>query len=232
MMGEFNSRQKVFDFIYVIAMQDAVRQKAYQGERKWLWDLSKDETKAIRDKAQAFVDRILNGEFNRADKQKEYDVKFSKLARTICDEINEQADTRANREGKETRDGDFTFGNAQKLINMLCKYFYILVYDNFELKTCFTCCHCPMDSILLENVWEKRNEWNDLKESLEKDFAKTITENYFNKSWGNEDFEEKEDPKERILPLRYECFQKAVRELVNKADDIENSIEFDYQQWV
>lgn len=231
-MKKFDSKQQVFDFIYVIAMQDAVRQRSYQGERKWLWDLSKDETKIIRAELQAFIDNILKGKFNRvegqeeynAEGQKKYNIEFGRLARTICNEINRLEDERAVSEGKEKRDGDFTFGNAQKLINMLCKYFYILVYDNFELRTRFIYCHCPMDSILLKKVWEKRDEWN------EKVPNKIITEKYFNKSWGNEDFEE-ENSNENILPLRYRCFQEAVRALVEKADDIISSIEFDYKEW-
>ena len=42
-MEKFDSKQQVFDFIFVMAMRDAVMQKAYNGEKAWLWDLSKDE---------------------------------------------------------------------------------------------------------------------------------------------------------------------------------------------
>ena len=222
----FDIRQQMFDFIYVIAMQDAVRQKAYKGERKWLWDLSDGKIKDTRVKLQSFINDIIKGKFNSRDKQEEYDSAFVGLAADICIDINKLADERVAKAGKK-RDGNFTFGNAQKLINMVCKYFYVISYDNMDLRTCFICCHCPMDGILLERIWDHQNEWKDLKESLENTSKKIITEEYFKKSWGNEDFEKGEN----IFPFRYDCFQKAVRKLVEKSDDIQNSIEFDYKEW-
>lgn len=223
-MNKIDMKEKIFDFIYVIAMKDAVNQKAYNGERKWLWDVSKEEIKDIRVKLQSFIDDILNGNFYAKGTQNEYDKKFIELARIICDEVNKLEKERVNKEEKIKHVGNFTFGNAQKLINMLCKYFYFLVYDNPELVKYFKFCHCPMDSILLKNVWEKKDEWIN---SLDKDLNEILTSSFFQKSWGTEEFEE-----DRQFPLRYNCFQKAVQKLVEDSNDMKNCIEFDYRGWV
>ena len=46
----------------------------------------------------------------------------------------------------------FTFGNAQKLINMSAKYMYMATYGRPELRGRFAACHCPMDAILIRTV--------------------------------------------------------------------------------
>ena len=61
-MEKFDSKQQVFDFIFVMAMRDAVMQKAYNGEKAWLWDLSKDECMYVRNEIWKFIDnQILRG---------------------------------------------------------------------------------------------------------------------------------------------------------------------------
>ena len=56
-------------------------------------------------------------------KQEDYDKEFLRLAIDICNKINKVENSK-----------EFTFGNAQKLINMMCKYFYILVYNDESLR--------------------------------------------------------------------------------------------------
>ena len=48
--------------------------------------------------------------------------------------------------------GSFTFGNAQKLVNMTAKYFYLLVYRDQGLRFCFDQCDCPMDLSMKQTV--------------------------------------------------------------------------------
>ena len=210
-MEKFDSKQQVFDFIFVMAMRDAVMQKAYNGEKAWLWDLSKDECMYVRNEIWKFIDdQILRGKFDHQKKQEDYDKEFLRLAIDICYNINKVENSK-----------EFTFGNAQKLINMMCKYFYILVYNDESLRKHFVCCHCPMDSIMLDIVWRKRvKDRKDQYGIFGKDFKD---------SWGNEDFLEENGIKN--IPKRYAIFQKAVRDLIADKSGIENGIEFDYSEW-
>lgn len=213
-MEKFDSKQQVFDFIFVMAMRDAVMQKAYNGEKAWLWDLSRPESVYVRNEIWKFIDdQILKGKFDHQEKQEEYDKEFLRLAIDICNKIN-----------KAENPKNFTFGNAQKLINMTCKYFYILTYNNENLRKYFACCHCPMDQNLLKKVWEDRSNWIDdieLKAHKKSDFMI---------SWSKLEFKEDEDRKR--LPDQYRAFQDAVRKIVDNNDrGIINSIEYDFVSW-
>ena len=47
---------------------------------------------------------------------------------------------------------EFSYGNAQKLVNMTAKYIYIATYFNDDYKDKFEKCHCPMDSLIVESL--------------------------------------------------------------------------------
>ena len=55
------------------------------------------------------------------------------------------------------RSGQFTFGNAQKLINIVCKYFYIISYKDSSVREKFKYCHCPMIVFYLK-MFGKKNK--------------------------------------------------------------------------
>lgn len=185
----------ILEFIYVLAMREATIQQAFKGEKRQLTDVKKN--KETVDILETFVNDAINVGFQY---QEDYDKRFYNTANNICDKINKY-----NIEGN----GVFNFGNAQKLINMTMKYLYIMCYKHEEKRELFRFCHCPMDSILLKHVWEKRKdlpEWNNWKRE---DFLA---------SWGNE-----KDGHER-----YNAFQKAIKEL---KDDNQYALEYDYQIW-
>jgi len=201
-------RDMIFEFVYVMAIRDATMQGAYQGDKKWLWeDLKEDEedkksiTDKVKDLLKTHIDIILNmDKTNEIESQEEYDKCFEELARGIC-----------NIEGLS-----FTFGNAQKLINMTIKYFYIICYKE-DKRGCFRYCHCPMDGRLLERVW------TDNADCLrEKGYSRTN----FCKGWSTMDFEDKG------MPKRYLDFQECIREYCNKDKKLKNAIEYDYAKWI
>ena len=197
MSDTINIDDSILRFIYTIAMRDATLQKAYNGEKKWLWE----DDKVSKDIINELKNLIIKNKYNSQD---DFDKAFLTTAKEICNIIN------GNKKNKV-----FTFGNAQKLINIFTKFLYIQTYDNEKLRENFKYCHCPMDSILLNAVWKNKEKW-DSKSKIER--------SEFLASWGEEtsnNFKE--------LPNRYSIFQEAVRTLAEKEGL--NSIEYDYIIW-
>lgn len=231
--------ENVFNFIYVAAMRDAVLQNAYEGEKKWLYE--PNYFKIWRADIQKFMDEVLTGTFTG---QKDYDDKFLKTAEKVCSKINsnkpENRTVAGETSGKKVK---FTFGNAQKLLNIMLKYFYITCYnDNTYKRNNFRFCHCPMDQIMLNKVWEACKCKQDIqcRRCPQRDKCQyelhTISEmkcyeakGKFTKSWGKEDFEK------GGYPNRYLAFQAAVRVLAGKENPYPEEkpypIEYDYSEW-
>ena len=97
-------QEEIFEFVYKMAFQDAVWQKAYEGKKKDLYEIS--EAKEVVEKYAYYI--IERGHHLA---QEEHDKIFRDTALKLCKVINKD---------------DFTLGNAQKLINMTAKYLYIL----------------------------------------------------------------------------------------------------------
>ena len=130
---------KIFDFIYMCAMRDAIIREAFKGEKTWIESVA--TAKVILRK---YIDRVLNNEF---DSQRNHDNCFLEIANEICQAINEAK--------PQNGIATFSFGNAQKLINMTVKYMYGFCYQNPDLRGGFRYCHCPLDSIMLNKVWQR-----------------------------------------------------------------------------
>ena len=108
---------------------------------------------------------VNNVLLNSYKSQEAYDKAFLDTTINVCNIINED------------KKNHFKFGNAQKLVNMILKYFYISTYNNDNMRKGFQYCHCPMDQQLLEKVWKNRNNLTHLG-----------TRSTFLKSWGKEEF--------------------------------------------
>ncbi len=110
-----NVSEEIFEFIYDAALRDATLMKAYEGTKKDL--LTNEEAKKV---VRQYVDNVLSGknpDFYKAEE--ELEAAFN--------------------------DDKFVFGNAQKLLNMACKYFYIICYNDSSLREYFESCHCPLE---------------------------------------------------------------------------------------
>lgn len=193
--------KNIFGFIFNESMDEAVNQKAYKGKKKQLKNLCDYES--LEDELSKIIRNVLNGNYER---QEVYDAGFIETTINICNIINQK-------EGNNK----FTFGNAQKLINMMMKYFYITCYGNKAAKDKFKFCHCPMDQQLLKKVWDVRV---NLRHKHNIELGKYVD---FMKSWGNEDF------KDCSYPDRYILFQEAVRVLAQEKGI--SPLEFDYNVW-
>lgn len=196
---------RIIQFIYVESIRDAVLQLAYRGQKSWLENISlfPQSMAAIK----GLIQNILAGQYHSNEG---YNKDFLQTAIVLCDEINTQAGNT-----------EFSFGNAQKLINLMVKYFYISSYGDNQKKQYFTYCHCPMDSILLGKIWAQRARLNASV------VRKMNSRAAFLKSWGQEDFEMVQG--ERHIPSRYLVFQEAVRMIADK--ESLSPLEFDYCSW-
>ncbi len=200
--------KKIFEFVYVAAMIDATLHKSFVGKKAWMTDCSK--FKNSTDDLKALVSDVIAGNFANNDS---YDDRFLKVSIELCEEINSYPENKGY--------GHFTFGNAQKLINIIMKYFYIHTYGNEKEKVNFQFCHCPMDSQLLKKVWDKRKKLSEnTKNNLDK-------RDEFLKSWGSLDFQISDGKKG--FPDCYKVFQEAVKELSKYKS--QSPLEFDYDQW-
>lgn len=199
--------EKVFDFLYGCAMRDAIGQKAFQGKKDWVGKLS-----APKPVLRAYIDKVLQNGFTS---QQEHDAYFLQMANKLCNLINSSRPTEAT--------GVFSFGNAQKLINMTAKHSYSLCYNNPGLREGFRFCHCPVDGIILETVWQRYENRFGKEEQLQKLTAD------FRKPWGNEGTENGIQPELTAFPQRYAAFQKAIYKLIGNGDIY--PVEFDYLYW-
>ncbi len=201
----------VFSFIYGCAMRDAILQRSFHGERRWVANVP--EAQMIVKK---YIERVINGEFSQAgeDVKLAHDEAFCEAAIQVCDAINGYPQ-------KPAGCGPFEFGNAQKLINMTVKHVYLHTYTmnllNLpQVRERFRYCHCPMDSIMLQKVWELR---------------KSKLDSTFRKPWGNEAFECDETTKKQTLPKRYKLFQNTILDIIAESNGDVFPIEFDYIIW-
>ena len=193
---------KIFEFVYVAAMRDATLQRSFSGKKSWMRDCKKFSPST--EDLKTFVSEVIEGSIDDSDS---FNNRFLAISQEVCHDINSSDD----KEG----DGYFTFGNAQKLINILMKYFYLHSYGNEQEKDNFQFCHCPMDQQLLETVWKNRSK---LTEETRKLLGKGED---FLSSWGKEDFSNNN------YPERYIVFQKAIKELAKD----KSPLEYDYYIW-
>lgn len=208
---------KVFEFIYTIAMRDATLQKAYEIKTDGLTDdqkksneykkkllLKNDEAKRI---VRKYIDDIIAG-----NNPCFYAVE-EKLEHSFDSFVEEHKDYLTK----------FTFGNCQKLINMTVKYFYIVTYSDSTIRSHFNSCHCPMDNVMIEvaineldNIGKTLNDINGFYN------LKIIKANktYLRQSWSQIDISDIK---------QYKLFQAAVCYLAQKQGV--SPIEYDYLMW-
>lgn len=206
-MLSYNELQKtIFDFSYGAALGDAIGQKAFEGNKKPL--RNNEDAKVI---ARQYIDSIINGE----------EPDFYKTAETLQESFTRYIEENKSeiiyiKKGGNPSIPVFRFGNAQKLLNMLAKNMFLLVYQNETLRTNFAQCHCPMDKIMIATVKKELERTDDEK-------ARLLLKRYKNcekAAWSRIETENLE---------QYEAFQACVKFLADKQGL--SPIEYDYWQW-
>ena len=181
-----NTDDKIFEFAYKMAFRDATMRNAYprrEGEDDMPYHRRKQK---VMELSKETVRKYINDIF--ADKELKPNPVETILS--ICND-----------------DYDFTFGNAQKLVNMTAKYMFISTFMAEDSRRRFENCDCPMDSIILGVV---RRLKPDVSWKPDYSWSKMISEN-------------------ASIPDVYIEFQEAVKSLADAEGLL--PIEFDYKYW-
>lgn len=205
-----NLTNVVFEFVFECAMRVAISQRAFKGKKDWIRKVSEAQS-SLRE----YIDKLFKNKFNS---QTSHDKCFLKTVNSICKSINDKKPADVT--------DTFSFGNAQKLVNMTVKYLYIVCFHDPELRSKFEFCHCPLDSILLDTVWKRIGEIHGKKMRVQILGKHEV----FCASWGDEELNEGgNQPNSKTLPKRYATFQNAIRMIIG--DGTLYPIEFDYLNW-
>lgn len=212
-VNEFSLEERIFNFAYKMALRDATLQQSYKGTDK----------KSLRanNEARGFVSEYIEAIFNGMQPCF-YDTE-TKVENSFRDFIKNKKLT--------TEKGtlaEFTFGNAQKLINMTAKYMYISAYANDGIRERFQCCHCPMDSIMVDRLKIKIAENVEADQTFKVRIIQLAKE--FNESGKWKTFLSK--PWSGITSsncTQYTLFQSLVSILAQREHIL--PIEFDYKYW-
>lgn len=206
-MISYDELQKtIFDFSYGAALGDAIGQKAFEGNKKPL--RNNEDAKNI---AQTYIDAILEGK----------NPDFYETAKALEKSFETYIKNNINAIKYIKKDGQpsnpvFRFGNAQKLMNMLAKNMFLLVYQNQPLRENFNQCHCPMDNEMIKTVKSELEKACDEKaRNLLAEYKKSEKS-----AWSRIE-------KENIT--QYENFQKCVLFLASQKGI--SPIEYDYWMW-
>ena len=218
-------KDSIFNFAYEMALRDATIQNAYDGADK----------KKLRENVEAknlvkqYILDIFSGN-NPCFYHTENKVEQS-FALFIKDEDLKRNKKESEKHNNADDHPSFSFGNTQKLINMTAKYMFITAYDSSDSKEKFKCCHCPMDSIMVETVINKIGELckkdehkKRLNENLKCD-GKTWRQ-CLREPWSKMNASEEKMPRSNE---QYELFQYLVSYLC-QMEQI-TPLEFDFIYW-
>lgn len=190
--------QHIFAFAYGAGLNDATAQKAYPGESKKFLR----ENHEAKDIVRAYIDGILNGE----------NPDFYAVAERLRDSFNKWEKQNGC---KKTL---FSFGNAQKLINITVKFMYLAAYSNYApMRSRFQNCHCPLDRKMGAHV--KR----EIRKIPKAELPDSILEIMERGSWKGFD-----GTWSQISRKVYEDYQAVVRYLAAKENLIPLEYDFRY----
>ncbi len=98
-----------------------------------------------------YINKMINSNITT---QEQFDILHKEACNKLIEKFEEQY---------------FTIGQAQKWINMTCKYLHLLEYD--EIKNIYEFCHIPIDSYMLNitnyqisKPWSKLNDYDEYLE--------------------------------------------------------------------
>lgn len=199
----FKMDDKIFEFAYRCALRDATLMKAYSGDKVKL-----SENEKARQAVHKYIESIMN----------EKQHCFYKAADDVLNAFN--------------GDEYFTFGNAQKLINMTAKYLYIMCYGDEAKRKLFSNCHCPMDRIMIAKVVGKyrklTKENKDLADEQVELFSvgDNLSGQWSSVSWSNIKNEKTSGPDSIEV---YKKYQEMVNALAKEEHIM--PLEYDYKHY-
>lgn len=204
--------EAIFEFAYRMALDDATGQQAYKGRGEG----SKTKLREC-DKAKQAVREYIAAVFD-SNSRPDFEKSTAEVEKAFKAHLTDEDD------------GEFTFGNAQKLVNMTSKYMFMATYERPDLRTQFKSCHCPMDNVILSVVAAEAGKAVDSGNAS--DVLREFAEKCAKKRPRKLDWVVADDLKWSRLKRgdeRYQFFQDVVRELASQNGV--SPIEFDYVNW-
>lgn len=200
---------KILDVALDKAYNDATMQGAYNTIKATNKNDVKNEKNIIKEQIKSLLDNKIN-----------YDEFHNRICRNLVEKYEY-----IKIEGKD--ESAFTYGNAQKWINMTMKYLYILseVYHEYNpkcefdmyfdgIKNLYKDLQVPVDSYIIESLWNDTEI--DLPIATKKNFREEEYKDNRAKSWSKWDESE------------YKKFRDSFRK--NK-DDI-TPIDWEHKAWI
>ncbi|MBQ2634099.1 MAG: hypothetical protein IJF88_05935 [Oscillospiraceae bacterium] len=167
-------KEKIFDFAYEMAMRDATLRTAVLRKTENNKNESEEENKE-KDTSKI---KALSGCTDAKKIVKDYIDCFIYGKDIPCFfRVESKVETILNNYVNSQHwydKAEFTFGNAQKLINMTAKYMFISCYHEDSLRKNFRECHCPMDNIIIETI--KIDAHNTFRDKLTGIITQIITQ--------------------------------------------------------
>lgn len=167
--------------------------------------------KGINEKRENFtksVEKMIIAEINAYNYQNDFD----KWHEMVCDKIKEYADTAKNIEGDLLiKNKKFSYGQAQKWLNMTLKYLWMLgiLNENIEKDKL----HVPIDNFILQAIQDSIGV--NAKENTLKGKVTTVAKNeqykFNGSSWSKLDKENYETIQQELkkiisgVPIEWEC---------------------------
>ncbi|MDD6483619.1 MAG: hypothetical protein PUF72_03470 [Clostridiales bacterium] len=154
------------------------------------------------------VEDYIAGEVSKKDINADFDKWHCDSCEGIINKMNS---------GDTLSPNSFTYGQAQKWLNMTIKYMWLLGLLGESFKDCENKLHVPADSVIIEAVWENKEVYLPLKPNAKREKSynsdKVIP-------WSKWDFES------------YKKFQSSLREYVSKKDPPEIPLEWEAKAWI
>ncbi len=140
---------KIFEFAFKMAFRDATLRRAFPRLKdEQIEDVEYEKSKCLKDvKYNKRKEKCRNASKSLV---KDYIVKIFDTNNPIPDALKTIEEV-----CKNTESYMFTFGNAQKLVNMTAKYMFISTFEDEKKREGFRKCHCPMDRIIISKLSEE-----------------------------------------------------------------------------
>lgn len=200
------------------ALRDATLQGSFLGKTE---DILKDKPGLEKaKKAKALVRKFA---IDLTD-ENVVDVVNDDYIYALIDAVVKNAPSSIDKNGNSV---SFTYGNAQKLINMTSKYLYIRNYSNPKLTVSFRNCHCPLDNQIVKKLKGDVKRGSNLDKSIKELFG-TVNDSENANTWR----QYLDLPWSSCSKPRYKFFQDVVRIVLKEKYNNElTPLEYDYIKW-
>lgn len=210
-----------FKYSYFGNLQDPIEasvNRAYRDMCRTLdfKNITENDKKNFKEEVKSIFKDIIknkdkNQNLNNIKNQDEFDIWHRRLCNNIIKKSKKIEKIKETDEGKEEKI-QFTYGQAQKWLNMTIKYLYMLEVKEYSFDNVIMWLHIPVDNFIFKAVKEELNikrptkvswsRWNNYDEYLEyqNDIRKKLKE-------------------EDISPLRWE-FENWLNEAEKEAQKV------------